>query len=540
MYRRLMLRTALMGLVLALPALARAADEPTKTDRPAVVVRIAALNDLRADLKYLADLVGQGEKVKQFDALIESRLDGVDLKKPVGAYGWVGRMGIDSQAVILVPVSDQKAFLGLLEGFDIKPDKGEDGVYTANIEKLPAPAYLRFANGYAYITVRDKELLDKGKLLAPETVLPAGQVGTFSLTVNIDQIPDNLKELALGNLDNHLANEKDKEVPNETEEQKKLRLAAIDETAAVLKSVLTNGGETSLRLELNRKTGDLALSASMAGKAGSPLAATIKNLGRARSITASLIGSDSALNSTLNLSVPQKMRALLTPVIEQQEKKALEKETDRSRREAFDSLLKAINPTLKSGEVDVSADLRGPFESGLYTLVAGIKVQDGAGIDKALRQIVGQLPPKQRKIVTFDVEKVGSVAIHSVAPDKNDKKVQQMFGDNPLYVAVRNNELVVAMGEKGLSTLKEALEAAPKAAPLLQMQMSARRLAPLLVQDNKEAPEIARKVFSADKGDDKLQLTMEGGELLKLRLGMKGKVVTFFDKLGQAKKRQAK
>jgi hypothetical protein len=535
-----MLRAALVGLVLALPALARAADAPQKTDRPAVVVRIAALDDLRADLQYLAELVGQGEKTKQLDGIIQSRLEGIDAKKPLGAYGWVGRMGIDSQVVVLIPVADQKAFLGVLEGFNITPDKGADGVYTVNLDQLPAPAYFRFANGYAYITVRDKELLDKGKLLAPEKVLPAGQVGTLSLAVNIDQIPDNLKELALGNLDNHLANEKDKDVPNETEAEKKLRLAAIDHLGAALKSVLTNGGETALRLELNRKTGDLSLSLSMAGKAGSPLAATIKDLGRAKSITASLIGPDSALNSTLNLSVPQKMRAMLGPVIEQQEKKALEKETDKSKREALGSLLKAIDPTLKSGELDVSADLRGPFESGLYTLVAGIKVQDGAGIDKALRQIVGQLPPKQRKIVTFDVEKVGPIAIHSVAQDKNDKKVQQMFGENPLYVAVRDNELIVALGEKGLSTLKEALATAPKAAPLLQMQMSALRMAPLLVQDNKEAPEIARKVFNADKGDDKLHLTMEGGELLKLRLGMKGQVVTFFEKLGRAKKGQAK
>ena len=47
-------------------------------------------------------------------------------------------MGIDSQLVVLMPIADQKAFLGLLENLDIKPDKGDDGVYTVNHDKVPA------------------------------------------------------------------------------------------------------------------------------------------------------------------------------------------------------------------------------------------------------------------------------------------------------------------------------------------------------------------------------------------------------------------
>ena len=256
--------------------------------------------------------------------------------------------------------------------------------------------------------MRDKEVLDKDKLIAPAVVLPPGEVGMVSMTLNIDQIPDNLKELALGRLDLELANAKDKETPNETEAQKKFRLAAIDEVGAGIKSVFTNGGATTVRLDVDRKAADLSLSLTVAGKAGSPLATTIKDLGQVKSITASLIGKDSAMNGVLNVSLPPKLHSLLVPVIEEAEKKAIAKETDKSKREAAAALLKALRPTFKNAELDVAADLRGPNDSGLYTAVAGIKVKDGSTIDQTFRRLVGDLPAEHARLSAFDVEKVGA------------------------------------------------------------------------------------------------------------------------------------
>jgi hypothetical protein len=531
--------TALLGLMLALPALARAAEE--KADKPAIILRLAALDNVRADFRYLAKVVGQEEKAKQLDEMLKARigdkgLEGIDPKKPIGAYGSVGRMGIDSTLVVLVPVADQKAFLGLLESFDIKPEKGKDEVYTVNHEKVPAPIYFRFANNYAYITVRDKDALDKDKLLAPAAVLPADGVGMMSLTVNVDQIPDNIKELALGRLDLELANAKDKEAPNETEAQKKFRLAFIDEVGADIKSVFNNGGETTLRLDVDRTTTDLALSLSMAGKAGSPLATTIKDLGQTKSATASLVHVDSAMNGALRLSLPPKLRKLLVPVIEEGEKKAIAKEADKSKREAVAALLEALRPTLQNAELDVAADLRGPNESGLYTAVAGIKVKDGAAIDKTFRRIVGDLPADQRKGVVFDVEKVGSVGIHRVQPEKNDENSKQLFGENPVYFAVREDAMLIGLGEKGLGALKEALAVEPKASKVMEIQMSMSKLAPLMVKDNKSAPSIAKKVFAKEPDGDKIRISLEGGSMLKLRLSMKAQLLAFFNELQQAKK----
>jgi hypothetical protein len=537
MHRRLIF-PALFGMMLALPALACAADEPAnKSDKPAVLLRFASLDHLRGDFRYLAEVVGQAEKAKQFDELIKSKLgdkglEGIDPKKPIGAYGWVGSFGIDSKVVLLVPIADKKAFLDLLsDTLDVKPEKGDDGVYTMNVDKVPAPVYFRFTDNYAYVTVRDKEVLDKDKLLAPALVLPAGQIGTASFTLNIDQIPDDLKEKALGALENRLADLKEKDLPEQTEAQKKFRDAAVDELGARLKSLFNHGGETTLRLDLDRKAGDLTLTVSVAAKTGSPLAGSIQELGQVKSVTASLPRPDSAFKGELNVSLPDKLRALLGPALQDSEKQALAKAKDDNQREVLNSLLKGIMPTLKAAELDTAIDLQGPNEKGVYTLVSGIKIKDGAAMAKSFRKTAARYP----QVITLDAEKADRIDIHRVNPDKNLKpSARRTLGENPLYIAFRDDLLLLGAGEKGLSALKAALTAAPASGKVMELQLAWARLAPLA--DNEKAAAIARKVFGDDKDGDRLRLTLEGGKALTLRLSVKAKLIDYVNQMEKAKK----
>ena len=55
----------------------------------------------------------------------------------------------------MVPVADEKAFLEFLESFNLKLQKGGDGVYSL-AGQAPVPVYLRFAHKYAYITIKDR------------------------------------------------------------------------------------------------------------------------------------------------------------------------------------------------------------------------------------------------------------------------------------------------------------------------------------------------------------------------------------------------
>jgi hypothetical protein len=536
-----MSKRPIFAALLVLTALApiQAADKDTlKSDKPAVMLRLAALDHLRGNLRYLGEVVGEGEKAKQLDELIKSKLgekglQGLDATKPIGAYGWIGQFGIDSKAVILVPVADKKAFLDLLsDTLDAKPEKDDDDVYTMNLEKLPFSIYFRFANGYAYVTARDKDVLDKDKLLAPETVLAGGQVGAASITVNIDEIPDDLKDKALAVIENQLAGIKDQEMQGHTEAQKKLRDAAVDELSAQIKSLFQHGGAATLRLDLDRKDGDLSLTAIVAGKAGSPLANKIRDLGQIQSWTAALLHPNSSLKGELNVSLPQKLRELLGPALQDAEKQMLAKTKDENQREVLNTVLEGIMPTLKAAELDTAIDVRGPNDKGLYTVVAGIKVKDGAKMERSFLKAAARFP----KVVNLDAEKAGQVNIHRINPDKSPKSgARRTLGNNPVYVAFQHDVLLLGAGEKGLGALKEALAAGPRTGKVMELQLALARLTPLF--DNPTQSEVARQVFGDGKDGDRLRISVEGGDALTLRLFLKAKLIDYVNRVEKAKKK---
>src|SRR5258708_6911114 len=187
-----------MLLLIADPAPLRAED--VKKSKPGVVVRIRPIGELLEDIKFLAKVNQLGDEGDQLEGIIKAKvgdkgLEGIDMKRPLGLYGDVGAAGIDSTVVVLVPVTDEKAVLALLENINIKADKGENDVYTIQIEKVPVPVpvYLKFANKYAYITAQDKSALDNDKMLKPGDVFPEGRATALSVTARMEASPYGLK-----------------------------------------------------------------------------------------------------------------------------------------------------------------------------------------------------------------------------------------------------------------------------------------------------------------------------------------------------------
>ncbi len=440
---------------------------------------------------------------------------------------------------MLLPIADQQDFLGLVEKLiGNKPEKDGD-VYTANVEKIPFPVYFRFANKYCYVTVKDREAIDKENLLDPTVILPGAKVGTLSATLNIDRIPADLKNLVLGQMDLQLAKAKEKQGPNETPAQAKLKVAIINEVSMRIKSVVREGGPVELRLDLDRASGNLMASASLAGKPDSELAASIADLGKVKSLAASLVGRGSALSGLIDVALPEKLRTALGPVIDEGEKKVLEKQDNPAKRDIVAALLNAVKPTLKNGVLDAGFDLRGPGDNGIYTAVAGVKVKDGEDIDKTLRKVLADLPAEVRDLVKLDFDKVDRAVIHRVTPQNQDKEVRQILGDNPVYLAVRDDAVLLGLGDKGLEALKDVLASAARPSRLVEIDLAVSRLAPLMEKENKGAVEAARKAFAKEKDGDKVHITLEGGPTLQVRLVAKTALLKFFNLIDEADGKKA-
>ena len=110
------------------------------------------------------------------------------------------------------------------------------------------------------------------------------------------------------------------------------------------------------------------------------------------------------------------------------------------------AILKGVMPTLKAAELDMALDVRGPSDKELYTIVGGVKIKDGANLEKNFRQTAARYP----KAIQLDAEKAAQVNIHRINPDKDlQPGALKTVGENPVYIAFREDVLFLSAGDKG-------------------------------------------------------------------------------------------
>src|SRR5438067_9111813 len=117
----------LLGLLILIPATRAAAAKPKA---PTLVLRLQALDEVVADVRYLAKQTGR-EDEEQFEKLLKSMtgeqgLEGLDPKKPMALYAYLGAEGIDSKVVLMLPIADKKVVLATLDRLGIKPKQPRD------------------------------------------------------------------------------------------------------------------------------------------------------------------------------------------------------------------------------------------------------------------------------------------------------------------------------------------------------------------------------------------------------------------------------
>jgi hypothetical protein len=516
---------------------ARAAEEMNK---PVFVVRLKSLDAMLSDAQYLAGLAGKGEEAKQGMAILkgmigEKGLEGIDTKRPIGFYSGLTEGVVDSPMVVMVPVADEDAVMEVVKKFGVKAEKDDNGIYEVTMPRLPVGVYFRFANKYAYVTFGKIKNIKGDAALKPEIIFTGDDNAFGNLTVNLDQIPTNLKDMVLTQTERKVADFKEQKLPGETETQREFRLAVVNEVMNQLKGLLKDGKSFNIRLNVDQKAGELSLTTRLIGADGSELGNTIADLGKGPSLAAGIItGQNAAVSLRTHVSLPGKLRKTLEPVIDETMEKLLKKENDKVKKELMEIVLKAVAPTAKSAELDGGFSLTGPGENDLYTVLLGIKVKDGSDIEKSVRQVLEKGPAEVKGIVKLDVEKAGGVNIHQITPPQYDAKHRKVLGENPIYFAVRDDAIIVASGERGLAELKSALSSEPKPGSCFHMELSLAKLAP--VMDDKIAAAAAKKAFEKGTTDDKIVVVFHGGKAAELRMSMKAQVVKFIALTDEMKK----
>jgi hypothetical protein len=518
-------------------------DDTAKDAAPSFVIRIDSIDNLIEDAKYLAEVAGQKDKAEEGLGFVKATIEAqkidkiVDFSRPIGMYGKVNAKDFtQSSAVLLVPILDEKPLLELLGQIGMAPEKGEDGIYSISPPFPPIPVHFRFANKYAYITAQNKEGVAKNSILDPAKVLSSDKANTFSASFRLDQIPDDLKKMAISQLEDGIDKEKKKVVPGESKVETEVRTKFIDVFTKHLTHLINDAAELGLSFNIDRKEGKLSGDMTFSGKPGSELAKEIADAGKTESLFGGLVGSKAAVNLLMHPSLPKDLVDGLAPAIDIGFKESQEKEKDPAKRDMAEKIFKAIEPTLKSGELDLALSWRGPSKENHYTFLGALKLKEGDKVEQAFRDLAKIAPAKDQEKIHLDAEASGDVNIHKFDVQGDfDEKTRAMLGKHPIYVAFRSDAAFVSGGANGLHAIQEALKAEPKAAPTGLIEISMAHLAPLIIaqagqKDPEEIKKVIQEVFKGD--NDKIRLTFEGGKALKGTFDMSAAVIKFGATMG--------
>jgi hypothetical protein len=175
--------------------------------------------------------------------------------------------------------------------------------------------------------------------------------------------------------------------------------------------------------------------------------------------------------------------------------------------------------------LDFGGVLRGPLPDQRYVIVAGLKVKEGQKIEQAIRDVVKELGPKERENIKLDHQRVLGTTVHLIRPPERevDENAKKIFGNMDIFLAIREDVAFVTVGQQGLAAMKEAIDGAGKAAGKggapVQFEVSVSKVVPLSPENQEKMAEAVKKVFTgADQNRDKVRITLQGGEALRLRI----------------------
>src|SRR5262249_41139761 len=192
-----------------------------------------------------------------------------------------------------------------------KATRGQDGFYSFAMPLLPITAYLRFAHQYAYIAAPDKSSITGDKLPPPEKVFTDKSGTTLAGRFQINQVPDLIKQIVLGQLELRLATAAEEKREGETEAQAALRQQAVKAVARQLAALINEGNEVAVHLDVNRKTDTVAGEIRVTAQPKSGLQATLGELGQEPSRAAAVLSGQPALSGSAHVPVSPELRQAL-------------------------------------------------------------------------------------------------------------------------------------------------------------------------------------------------------------------------------------
>lgn len=524
-----------MRLRLLVPALLLFAAGPAAAADPAVTFQTLPAARLLEDARAVVRNVLGEKEVKTVDEAIKQKLGakgfaGLDLGRPVLGYVHVPADPTKTVGVLVVPVTDEKAFLGFFERLTGAAPKAEaGGLYTVPAPGPEAKIGLRFSDGHAYLAAGAADA-DPAKVLAPDQIVPTAKLfdpadaSHFAVRVHFDRLPPDL----LGKAEQMLAEAKKAVgmVPGPFGAPEMVIMGSWGELAGLMLGAGKDTKEAALRLSLEPGTVELKTEFTMVPKAGTPLAKDVAERKAVTSRFAGLLTPDAMAGATARL--PLTNPGLKKTVIDGLD--ALEKLAGGGGGPGADfgiEILRGLNRTAKAGKADMASVLRGPDKEGRFTGVAAVAVENPAAIEKALKALViAEAPPEFQRAFKWDAEKVGGVNLHVVDLSKlpangSDGAMLKAFGgaDARVALAFAPDAVYAAVGPDAVASVKGLLTLKAAPAPAVNVVMNPARWVKFMTVAGappRSIAEFSEMFGTADRPLTIFGLTVTGGAELKV------------------------
>ncbi|HEX4588987.1 MAG TPA: hypothetical protein VH120_03600, partial [Gemmataceae bacterium] len=496
----------LAGLSLGLNPTANAAPVPAGgalAFKPTVTVRVAPPDKLLDDIRYTATLFSRlaptDKEARDFtfatDMAVTAALGpdwrkAIDSARPLLAYAMIDADVPSSAGAVLIPVKDEGEFRKILTRLVGKLDAANDGLLRFNLpsrgaDGKPLVGYLRFARQHAYLTVHNAEALALNRIPTPEQIVAGDSAAAASFRVYLDRMPQQFRQAAVNGLDQFksvVRGEQANWIPISAGLAELVVLGPMLELYPLAEPAIRDGQELAVDLRYNRKQLNLSLDLTLTAKPGSDLAKATQAIRPITSLFPQFFGPETAGRALARCTVPEDLRKAFLPHLEAALTQLPDSVPVWGKFAA--RIAESVMPTLREGEIDAAAGLRGPYPGDSYGIFGGLRLKDAPAVEKAFRSAVSELPKDARDLFVLDSGTIGETKFHTVKLPPLPDPAKSLFAETGLLVAFRPDGVIFGFGKSAMVSLHEGLGLKPQPVPLTFVEAYGKRLVPLVMKIN--------------------------------------------------------
>lgn len=437
------------------------AQQPGK---PAVVVSLASLDELLANIEYLTQAAGTAEVGGLIKLMAGQYTQGIDTAKPVGMY--LTFAGPQPTGVAFVPVSNFDAVLGKIEEAIGEPENVGGGIQKIALQR---EIFFKESGGWAFIS-------DSATNLDSTPADPSTVLGTLpenyglAVRVNVQQIPMPLREMAINAMRDGFERGLDSAGDDEDAElQAKLGKQGIENMV----SFIQEADQITAGWGADQQAGTTFLDVTVTAVEGSRLSEQFALLDGNRTKFAGFMLPDAAArlnfaSKASELEIEQAQFAL--GLMRKRAFQEIDEDDDlpdqnarQTAKEIVGSLIEVLEKTVATGKFDGGGSLL--LDQGSLQLVAGGFLVDGDKIEENLKRLVElarsiEDDPKF-DLIKFNLESHRGISLHTVdiPLPEDEEQARKVFGEAmSVVVGTSPGAVYLGIGEGCRDLLKRVID----------------------------------------------------------------------------------